>query len=661
MTNASTTSRSDVLWEPPPDALDTTQLGRFLQQVSRNHGVDLDRYDDLWNWSVDELGEFWWEVADVAGVRFHDQPSEALADAKMPGASWFPGATLNYAEHLLTRDDDHPAMLVRSQTRGDGEVTYAELREQVGRFAAGLRAIGVERGDRVAAYLPNVPEAIVAFLATASIGAIWSSCAPEFGTQAVVDRLTQIEPKVLLTIDGYRYGAKEIDRATEVAEIRAALPGLQATVLLPYLSADPDDDRFPDTVRWDEVLAGEAALTFEPVPFDHPLYVLFSSGTTGVPKAIVHGHGGITLEHAKMMLLHHDMGPEDRFFWFTTTGWMMWNYLVSGLFADATLVLFDGDPGHPDLDTLWQLAEDTRVTVFGVSAPFIMNCRKAELSPGDDHDLSALRQVGSTGAPLPPEGFHWIHDEVGADIQTASVSGGTDMCTAFVGAAPLVPVWAGEISCRCLGAKVEAYDENGQPVIGERGELVVTAPMPSMPVGFWGDDDGSRYRSAYFEHFPGVWRHGDWIRITERGSCVITGRSDATLNRGGVRMGTSEFYRVVEDFDEVKDSLVIHLEDQGGEAGRLVLFVSTAQGHDLDDDLRSRIAAQLREQLSPRHVPDEMHAVGDVPRTLSGKKLEVPVKKLFAGSDLEDVASEGALANPESLGDFQELAPKSRD
>ena len=670
-----TVDEGTLLWEPDEDAVDTTRVGAFLREVRDGLGVDVDDYHDLWAWSVDDLPGFWQAVVDHFDVRFHDAPEQVLAHRRMPGAAWFPGATLNYAEHALRRDDANSssssansssssansssshemvAVLARSQTRNDVELTFRELRDQVARAATGLRRLGVERGDRVVAYLPNIPETLVAFLATASIGAVWSSCAPEFGTQSVVDRLAQIEPKVLLTVDGYRYGDKAVDRTDEVAAIRAELPTLEATVALPYLH--PDEERIPDATSWAELVAEPSPLVFEAVPFDHPLYILFSSGTTGIPKAIVHGHGGILVEHLKMLALHHDLGPEDRFFWFTTTGWMMWNYLVSGLLVGSAVVLFDGDPGFPDLRTLWRLAADTRITTFGVSAPFLLNCRKAELRPGDEFDLSAIRGVGSTGAPLPPEGFEWVYETVGQDLILGSASGGTDVCTAFVGASPLLPVHAGEIPCRCLGAKVEAFDPQGQPVIGQRGELVITEPLPSMPVRFWGDPDGERYREAYFDVYPGVWRHGDWIRITARGSCVITGRSDATLNRGGVRTGTSEFYRAVEDFTEIRDSLVVHLEDEHGGLGELVLFVALADGAELDDDLRRRLASAIRERLSPRHVPDEVHAVPDVPRTLSGKKLEIPVKRMLLGADLADVASEGALANPESLDAYRELA-----
>ena len=537
-----------------------------------------------------------------------------------------------------------------SQSRDDVRLTLGELRDQVARCRAGLQRLGVGRGDRVVAYLPNIAETLVAFLATASLGAVWASCAPEFGTSSVVARFQQIDPKVLLTIDGYRYGAKAIDRRAEVAAIREALPGLAATVLVPYLDPAATID---GTTPWSEVVAEAGPLEFERVPFDHPLYVLYSSGTTGLPKPIVHGHGGILVEHAKALGLHKDIGPDDRFFWFSTTGWMMWNFLVSGLIAGATVVCFDGDPGWPDLGATWQLAADQGVTSFGTSAPFLMACRKAGLTPGADVDLSALRSVGSTGAPLPAEGFEWVYEAVRGDIVLSSISGGTDVCSAFVGGCVLLPVRSGVIAARCLGAKVEAYSPSGESLVGEQGELVVTEPLPSMPVGFWGDDDGSRYRAAYFERFSGAWHHGDWITIEADGSSVITGRSDATLNRGGVRLGTSDFYTVVEAFDEVADSLIVHLDDPEGGPGRLLLFVVLAPGAALDDDLRGRIASALRAQLSPRHVPDEVHPVAAVPRTLSGKKLEVPVKRILLGQPADVVASEDALADPRSLDPYR--------
>jgi acetoacetyl-CoA synthetase len=511
----------------------------------------------------------------------------------------------------------------------------------------------------VVAYLPNIPETLVAFLATASLGAVWASCAPEFGTRSVLDRLTQIDPKVLLTVDGYRYGAKAVDRTAEVAAIREGLPNLAATVAVPYLDPVGGVASIPGALAWDDLLSEGGPLAYEAVPFDHPLYILYSSGTTGLPKPIVHGHGGILLEHLKQLAFSLDLGPGDRFFWFSTTGWMMWNLLVSGLAVGSALVLFDGDLGFPDLSTLWRLAEETGTTYFGVSAPFLMACRKAGLEPAKACDLSRVRGVGSTGAPLPPEGFRWVYEAVTTDAQLNSVSGGTDVCSAFVGACPMLPVREGRISGRALGAKVEAFDSEGRPIVDEQGELVITEPMPSMPVGFWGDDDGSRYRSAYFDDFPGVWRHGDWIVIGEDGSCVISGRSDSTLNRGGVRLGTSEFYSVVEALPEVADSLVIHLEDRAGDGigmGELLLFVVPAGGVDVDDELKARIAAELRRSLSPRHVPDAIQGVSGIPRTLSGKKLEVPVKRILTGTPTDVAASRGALANPDSLDDFERLA-----
>jgi acetoacetyl-CoA synthetase len=644
-----------LLWQPSRDARETSRMGRFLDEVERQRGLDLPDYGAAHRWSVEDLDGFWSAVIDHFDLPIDDRPEQVLADDSMPGAVWLPGARLNYAAQALRWTGDAPAIVGRSQTRDEVTLSRDDLRDQVARVATGLRRLGIGRGDRVVAYLPNVPEAMVAFLACASIGAVWSSCAPEFGVKAVVDRVQQIEPAALLVVDGYRYGAKDVDRAEEVAHIRAALPSLRACVVLPYLHGDVDEDRFPDATSWAELTAVADELVVEPVPFDHPLYVLYSSGTTGLPKAIVHGHGGILLEHVKILGLHHDLGEGDAFSWFTTTGWMMWNYLVSGLLVGTTVVTFDGDPGHPDLTTLWHLAADCRLDVLGVGAPFLLACRRVGLSPKAEADLSALRSVGSTGAPLPPEGFGWVYEHVKADLLLTSASGGTDVCTAFVAGAPLLPVHAGEIPGPCLGCDVQAFDEAGQPVVGERGELVITRPMPSMPVGFWNDPDGARYREAYFDDYPGVWRHGDWLEVTERGTCIITGRSDATLNRGGVRMGTSEFYSVVEDIEGVVDSLVVHHDDPSGGPGELVLFVVLGEGRSLDDGLGATIARTIREELSPRHVPDELHCIPAVPRTISGKKMEVPVKRLLDGEPLEKVANPGAMANPDSLAAFLEL------
>jgi acetoacetyl-CoA synthetase len=637
-------------------------MGRYLTWLHANGGPSLPTYDDAWRWSVTEPGAFWRSIWDHFEVLAHLPPRGDLASDRMPGTTWFPGATLSYAEHALRlpgRSDEDVVIVGRSQTRGPVDLTASELRDQVARCRAGLRRLGVGRGDRVAAYLPNIPETVVALLATASLGAIWSSCAPEFGVRAVIDRFGQIEPKVLLAIDGYRYGEKAIDRRSELAEIRAALPTVRSTVVLPYLDATAARE-IPDAVEWDELLAEPGALEYEPVPFAHPLYILYSSGTTGLPKPIVHGHGGILLEHCKALALHTDLGPADRFFWFTTTGWMMWNYLVSGLAVGSTIVTFDGNPGSPDLSELWRLTEETRATYLGVGAPYLMAGRKAGLTPGRDHGLAALRGLGSTGSPLPAAGFEWVHEAVSATAPLGSLSGGTDLCTGFLGPSPLVPVWSGEISCRMLGAKVEAFDEAGRPVLGREGELVITAPMPSMPVAFWGDLDGERLRDAYFSTYPGVWRHGDWLTITERGSCIVSGRSDATLNRGGVRIGTAEFYGIVEALPEIADSLVVHLEDEGGGSGDLLLFVVPRDGRSIDDDLRRRIGAALRDELSPRHVPDQIVAVRVVPRTLSGKKLEVPVKRILLGASAETAASTDSLADPKALDPFVALAAERR-
>jgi acetoacetyl-CoA synthetase len=644
----------EVLWTPPADVRESTHIGRYLGWLERERGLSFDDYEALWRWSVDDLEAFWASVWDYYEVIAHAPYERVLGRSEMPGTEWFPGATLNFAEHALRGPDERTAIIGRSQTRGPVDLTYAELRDQVARARAGLQRLGVGRGDRVAAYMPNIPETIVVSLAVKSLGAIWSSCAPEFGTRSVVDRLQQVDPKVLLTVDGYRYGAKDIDRRDEVAAIRAALPSLEQVVVLPYLGDDPSV--IPDSMSWDELLSETGPLEFEPVPFDHPLVILFSSGTTGLPKPIVHGHGGVLLEQLKAFGLHMDVGPEDRFFWFTTTGWVMWNILMSGLLVDATVICFDGNLAHPDLLELWRLAEETKATFFGVSAPYLLSCRKEGLTPGADLDLSALKSVGSTGAPLPPEGFRWVYEVLGDDVFLMSLSGGTDIAGGFVGASKLLPVWAGEIACCHLGVEAQAFDEQGLPVVDGLGELVVTKPMPSMPVGFWNDPDGERLRESYFDTYPGIWRHGDWIRFTERGSCLITGRSDATLNRGGVRLGTSEFYSTVEALDEIADSLVVHLEDDEGGAGELLLFVQTAEGVEFDDDLAKKIKTELRTSLSPRHIPDTLHAMPAVPRTLTGKKLEVPVKRILRGAAADEVSSKGALVDPDALKAYEELA-----
>jgi acetoacetyl-CoA synthetase len=648
-----------VLWTPPFDARSSTRLGQFLTFCESRSGLRFADYDSLWEWSIgDGLEACWaaiWEFFDVSASR----PYDRIIDRRvMPGAHWFEGARLNYAEHVLGEGEsraDEIAIVAVSQSRPRSQLTWGELVDQVTRARVGLQRLGVGEGDRVAAYLPNIPETIVAFLAACSLGATWTSCAPEFGVQAVLDRFTQVEPTVLLAVDGYRYGRHDVSRVDELAAIRDGLSSLHRTVMVPYLNTV--SELTDSAILWDDLLAETAPIEFAQVGPEHPLYVLYSSGTTGLPKPIVHGHAGVLLEHLKVLGLHGDMGAGDRFFWFTTTGWMMWNLVVSGLSVGAQLVLFDGDPNHDGPDTLWKMAADERITWFGGGAPFFTACRRAGITPGERFDLSDLRAIGSTGAPLPADAFRWIYEAVSPDVLLSPISGGTDVCSAFVGGSPMTPVWEGEIPCSYLGAAVRSFDETGEQVVDQQGELVLTQPMPSMPIGFWGDADGSRYRAAYFEHYPGIWRHGDWITISERGSCVISGRSDATLNRGGVRVGTAEIYRVAESIEGVLDSLVVHLESpDADDPGTLVLFVVLGAGFELDDEMRRRIRSGLRTGLSPRHVPDELHHVAAIPTTLSGKKLELPVKKILRGGDPEQAASRGALKDPAALDAIVEIA-----
>ncbi|MET0188744.1 MAG: acetoacetate--CoA ligase [Pseudonocardia sediminis] len=665
MTSAETgtaleTDSPETVWRPDPATAPDTEIAHFAAWVRDERGVeigDVTDYAALHDWSVRDLDGFWSAVAEYSGVLFHDKPTATLGSREMPGAEWFPGSTLNYAEHSLTpgpgRADDDVAIQFVREDGLERTVTHAELRDQVGRARAGLVRAGVGKGDRVVALAPNSVETLVAFLAAASLGAIWSSCSPDFGARAVHDRFAQIEPAVLVAVDGYRYGGKAYDIRENVAALRGQMPSLRETVLVGYLDPDATLD---GTTPWAEFTAEHAPLEFTPVPFDHPLWVLYSSGTTGLPKGIVHGHGGIVLEHLKAMRLQQGLGPGDRFFWFTTTGWMMWNFLIGGLLVGATLVMFDGSPGHPDLGALWKLAAKHRVKLFGVSAPYVQSCLKAGLRPGDEHDLSSMAALGSTGAPLSSEGFRWIADAAGSHIQICSVSGGTDVCAAFLGSAPTVPVWLGELSCAALGADVRSLGEDGADLLDDVGELVITTPMPSMPVMFWNDPDGSRLREAYYEDFPGRWRHGDWVRRTPRNSYVIYGRSDSTLNRGGVRMGTADFYAVVEAFDGVADSLVIDTTSLGAkEEGSLLCFLVLDAGASLEQ-VEPELRKALRKELSPRHVPDRFIVVDAVPRTLNGKKCEVPVKKILAGTAPEKAVSTGALQNPDSLAPFLDLA-----
>jgi len=665
----------DTLWTPTPESAARTEIARYIRWLAANGGPDVPNeassgdattgvpsYHQLWQWSVDEPAAFWSSIWDFFGV-LGGRGSGPVLTGQMPEVEWFAGSTVNYARNALQRAGAEPertAVIYSSEAGRNGELSYGELTRRVKRVQAGLHALGVGLGDRVAGYLPNSSEALIAMLATASLGAIWTSCSPDFGAHSVIDRFAQVAPKVLLGVTGYAYGGKRFDRRGELTEIAAELPGLEAVVVVDYLG-DGGEAAYLDAgvpvLAWENFGPAEAAdgqLEFAEVPFAHPLWVLYSSGTTGLPKPIVHSHGGIVLEHLKALALQQDLSSADVFFWYTTTGWMMWNYLVGGLLVGATVVLYDGSAVHPDTGALWRLAAAAGVTYAGTGAPYLLSCMKAGIRPAAEHDLSALKGVGSTGSPLPPEGFRWVYEQLGtgpSGLILGSFSGGTDLCTGFVGPAPILPVRAGVISGPCLGARVESFDPAGHPVTGQVGELVLTQPMPSMPVGFWNDPAGERYRASYFADYPGVWRHGDWIMILPDGGCVIYGRSDATLNRGGVRMGTSEFYRVVERLPEVADSLVIDTGQLGRE-GRLILYVALADGHPLTETLTAKIRSLLRAELSPRHVPDEIIEVPGIPRTLSGKKLEVPVRKILLGTPVADAADPDALANPEVLSFF---------
>jgi acetoacetyl-CoA synthetase len=648
-----------LLWEPSEVLINSAKITQFQHWLTDHRDLTFSNYDDLWRWSVTDLAAFWTSVWEFSGIHSYSPYIQALAPSlsgnRVEDARWFEGATLNYAEHCLQRNDDYPAVISAHESGLMSTTSFAELRRRVAEFAEGLRSLGVGEGDAVVGYLPNIIETVVASLASASIGAIWSSCPPEFGTPSVIDRFLQVAPKVLIAVDGYTYNGKRFNSLPAVADIQASLSSVTHTVVLPYMTPLPDVSALTNSVMWDDVPVTGAELRFEPVPFDHPLYVVYSSGTTGVPKAIVHGHGGVLLEHLKAMALHMNLGKDDCFFWFTTTGWMMWNYLLSGLLVGSTIVLYDGSPAYPDMYALWRVAGKAKITCFGVSAPFIVGCMKAGLDPSAELDLSRLRTVGSTGAPLPPEGFAWVYDKVGRDVLMGSVSGGTDVLTAFVMSSPTLPIHAGEMQCRALGCKVESFDEMGNSLIGEVGELVITEPMPSMPVRFLNDPGGTRKHESYFDMYPDAWRHGDWLKVTDRGTCIIYGRSDSTLNRSGVRMGTSEFYRVVEDLPEVQDSLVIDTSQLGNE-GELLLFVVLTENLTLSENIRVKIATAIRRMLSPRHVPNTIYSIAQVPRTLNGKKLEVPIKKILNGEDPKSAVSFDALGNPEAVTPFIELA-----
>jgi acetoacetyl-CoA synthetase len=650
-----------LLWTPSSSVQKDANLSAYMAWLEKERGKKFDNYHELWAWSVTDLEHFWDSIWDYFQVKASQNFTNVLDKREMPGAKWFDGAKLNFAEHIFRNaTDKKPALLYKGEAEPLQKVSWQELIDKTTAFANYLKSQGVQSGDRVVAYMPNIPESIIAFLACVSLGAIWSSCSPDFGIPGVLDRFQQIEPKILLAVDGYRWNGKIFDRRRAVADIQKAMPSLENTVLVSHVFENGSPDIKQHSISWNQALEsgeGTGSLEFEQVPFSHPLWVLYSSGTTGLPKPIVHGHGGILIEHLKTLTLHFDLTPNDNFFWYTSTGWMMWNIVVGTLLVGSTGILYDGSPGYPDMNVLWDLVNETKMTYFGTSAAYVSACINAGIEPGRRFDLTSIRAVGSTGSPLTTNGFAWIYENVHPDLALESLSGGTDLCTPFVGGCRLLPVHAGEIQCRYLGAKVESFNENGESIIDQVGELVVTEPMPSMPLFFWNDPEDRRYKASYFELFPGIWRHGDWIKIKGNGGSVIYGRSDSTINRHGVRMGTSEIYQAIRRVEGVEDGLVVDLEILGGKS-YMPLFVVLKEGVVFDDGLIETIKQRIRQDISPRHVPDEVFTIQEIPRTLSGKKMEVPIRKILMGFPVEEAVNRGAMRNPETIDFFVDLAPK---
>jgi len=642
---------STPLWSPSPERIERSNISRFIRYVREQQHAPVHDYPALYRWSIEYPELFWTAVAGFAGVRWHRECDTVLENGRrMPGARWFVGAELNFAENLLREPNEAPAIVFVNERGTRRELSRRELIAEVARIAHGLRALGVTSGDRVAGFMPNLPETVIAMLATTSLGATWSSCSPDFGVNGVLDRFGQIAPKVLITADGYFYGGKTLDSLATVRGVLEQVPAIEHVIVVPYVAEVPSLEGVRNGRAWQEFGAPGATLEFTAVAFDHPLYVMYSSGTTGVPKCIVHGVGGTLLQHLKEHQLHTDIQAGDQVFFFTTCGWMMWNWLVSALASHATIVLYEGSPLHPDPRVLWRLAAEQRLDVFGISPRFLAACQKEGIRPGDELDLDRLRTVLSTGAPLAPENFRYVYDSVKNDVQLASISGGTDIISCFALGCPVLPVYEGELQCRGLGMKVEIYDDAGRSIENQKGELVCTAPFPSMPVGFWNDPDGTRYRAAYFDRYPDVWYHGDYALLTSRGGLVIYGRSDAVLNPGGVRIGTAEIYRQVEKLSEIIESVAVGQEWQNDV--RVVLFVKLRAGIELDDDLRKRIRDTIRANATPRHVPAKIVAVADIPRTLSGKIVELAVREVIHGRPVHNT---DALANPEALEQFRNI------